>query len=76
MVELTMMLRSMKQTPAKKRPIRYRKMSYTYKDIAETKGVTIHAVRQAVKCGLLDPSDLKSVCAYLNSRRGRPKKSE
>lgn len=47
-----------------------RKFKYTYQDIADAKGVTIYAVRAAVKRGLLEPGDLKSVCSYMSVTAG------
>ena len=47
-----------------------RKFKFTYKNIAEAKGVTIYAVRWAVKTKKLNPRDLKSICEYLGSHAG------
>jgi len=47
-----------------------RKFKFTYKQIAEAKGVTIYAVRAAVRTRVLNPRDLKSICAYLRSHAG------
>lgn len=48
-----------------------RKFCYTYRDIADKKGVTIHAVRQAVKRGTLKPADLESVTRYIQKKKGK-----
>jgi hypothetical protein len=40
------------------------KYSFTLQDIAHIRGVTIHAVRQAIKRGTLNPEDLVSVAKY------------
>ena len=48
-----------------KKRTRFRNLVFKYQDIADAKGVTVHAVRQAVKRGRLDPTDLKSIAEYI-----------
>ena len=59
------------------------KYSYTLQDIAHVRGVTIHAVRQSIKRGTLNPEDLVSVARYIlkgsipgerNEPKGNPEK--
>lgn len=49
---------------------RFRVNRVDYKKIAEARGVTLHAVRMAVRRGVLDPNDIRSICRYINGRRG------
>jgi hypothetical protein len=44
---------------------RYRLLSFTLRDIAEARGITVVGVSAAIKRGLLDPTDLKSIAEYI-----------
>jgi hypothetical protein len=48
-----------------KRIERFRVIKVTYADIAYYRGVTVYAVRSAVRRGLLEPSDLGSIARYV-----------
>jgi hypothetical protein len=52
-----------------------RKFEFTYRDIADAKGVSIYAVRAAVKRKILNPRDLTSICEYLRSNAGGHRKT-
>jgi hypothetical protein len=48
---------------------RSKKFKYTYRDLARLRGVTIHAVRAAIKRKILDPKSLESVVLWLTSKK-------
>ncbi len=44
---------------------RHRVLKFTMRDIADAKGVTIHAVHMAVRRRLINPEDIKSIARYI-----------
>lgn len=44
---------------------RHRNLIFNYKDIADVRGVSIYAVRMAVRRGVLEPDNIKSICKYI-----------